>query len=83
MALFTPRNEVLLVKQNDVSPHESPSQTFRSEINLESAKLTEDQRDQLKALLSEFNDIFSFPEGPLGRTNVVKNSNQTIFLASS
>jgi len=30
-----------------------------------------------QALLSEFSDVFSTPEGPLGRTNVVKHSIHT------
>ena len=59
--------------QDDVLLQESSSQCPRPDVNLESADLTEDQRDQLQNLLSEFSDVFSTPEGSLGRTNVVKH----------
>ena len=74
VALFTPRHEVFLVDQDDVSPQESSLLSQRPDINLESTDLTHDEKAQLQTLLSEFSDVFATPEGLLGRTNVVKHS---------
>ena len=53
------------MKQEDVSPQESSSQCPSPDVSLESAGLTENQRDQLQTLLSKFSDVFSASEGPL------------------
>jgi len=73
VASFTPRNEVFLVDQDNVSPQEPSLQAPSPNVNLESADLTDDQTAHLQALLLEFSDVFSTPEGPLGHTNVVKH----------
>ena len=67
----------MVEQSSDASTRLSNSQGMAPDVDLDSAELTKDQKGQMRALLTEFSDVFSVVGGPLGRTNVVKHAIHT------
>ena len=67
-------------KQAFLSTSEVPKDTCRDpakEVDLSQTDLTQDQKDQLKSLLSEFRDVFAFSNYELGKTDLIQHHIET------
>ncbi len=75
---FTGRDQICLIDNTGLttaSPTTEPSPPLG--VDLISSDLTPPEQDQLLELLTQYNDVFATPEGPLGKTSMVKHEVQT------
>ena len=67
-----PRNEVFLLEQEDCLQH-VPDNSVDSHADVElGPELTDHEKGQIRAFLTEFSDLFATVGGPLGHTDIIK-----------
>ena len=77
IASLTPRHEVFLLEQEDCLQH-MPNNSDDSHVDVElGPELTDQEKGQIHALLTEFTDVFATVGGPLGHTDIIKHTIRT------